>query len=106
MSIPSSNRRTRLFRRTDVSWIRCHGLLPRCVFYGDLYPNQECYDPHIAVGLKQLMQARKEFGYGEHAKYFQEHNCIGFIRKGDRGRRGCAVLISNADRPRDEDTDR
>lgn len=82
------------------------GLLPRCVFYGDLYPNQECYDPHIAVGLKQLMQARKEFGYGEHANYFQEHNCIGFIRKGDRGRRGCAVLISNADRPRDEDTDR
>ncbi|PIL35604.1 hypothetical protein GSI_02332 [Ganoderma sinense ZZ0214-1] len=74
-----------------------------CVFYGDLYPNEECYDPSIAKGLKRLMEARKNFAYGARTDYFMHQNCIGFVRRGDRepgtghGHGGCAVLISNAD---------
>ncbi|KAM5535962.1 hypothetical protein V8D89_010402 [Ganoderma adspersum] len=74
-----------------------------CVFYGDLYPNEECFDPSIAKGLKSLMEARKKFAYGERTDYFSHSNCIGFVRRGDaepaggHGHAGCAVLISNAD---------
>lgn len=67
-----------------------------CAFYGDLYPNEECYDTKIADGLKLLLGARKKFAYGTQRDYFQEHNCIGFAREGDGGHGGCAVLISNA----------
>ncbi|KAI0367737.1 alpha amylase [Pilatotrama ljubarskyi] len=71
-----------------------------CVFYGDLYPNQECYDENVAQGLRRLMDVRKKFAYGPRVNYFQEVNCIGFVRKGDGHKRGgCAVLISNADDP-------
>jgi len=70
-----------------------------CVFYGDLYPNKECYDEKIAAGLRLLLQARKKFAYGAQRDYFLESNCIGFVREGDKSREpngGCAVLISNA----------
>ncbi|KAI9060672.1 glycoside hydrolase family 13 protein [Trametes sanguinea] len=73
-----------------------------CVFYGDLYPNRECYDERVAQGLRRLMEARKKFAYGGRTDYFQELNCIGFLRKGDAKRGGCAVLISNADCPEEQ----
>jgi len=63
-----------------------------CVFYGDLYPNKECYNENIATGLKLLIQARKKVAYGAQIDYFQDKNFIGFSREG-----GCVVLISNAD---------
>ncbi|KAH8099936.1 alpha amylase [Cristinia sonorae] len=62
-----------------------------CVFYGDLYPNEECYNEKIASGLRLLIQARKKVAYGQQLDYFQDKNCIGFTRE-----RGCAVLMSNA----------
>ncbi|TCD69345.1 hypothetical protein EIP91_007901 [Steccherinum ochraceum] len=62
-----------------------------CVFYGDLYPNQECYNEKIASGLGSLILARKKVAYGAQTDYFQDKNCIGFVRQS-----GCAVLISNA----------
>ena len=71
----------------------------RCVFYGDLYPNRECYDENVAQGLKRLMDARRKFAYGQRTDYFQQVNCVGFLRKGDGSRGGCAVLVSNADCP-------
>ncbi|KAI0078840.1 glycoside hydrolase family 13 protein [Panus rudis PR-1116 ss-1] len=68
-----------------------------CVFYGDLYPNKECYDEKVAAGLRQLMLARKKFAYGIQRDYFREKNCIGFVREGNaRHPGGCAVLISNS----------
>ncbi|KAI0749357.1 alpha amylase [Daedaleopsis nitida] len=70
-----------------------------CVFYGDLYPNKECYVAPVAAGLKRLLEARKKFAYGARVDYPQEANCVGFVRTGGRGRPGCAVLISNADHP-------
>ncbi|CAL1716239.1 unnamed protein product [Somion occarium] len=67
-----------------------------CVFYGDLYPNKECYDEKIAAGLKQLILARKNFAYGTQRDYFLEKNYIGFVREGSdhSNGRGCAVVIS------------
>lgn len=71
------------------------------MFYGDLYPNEECYDPAIAQRLKRLMEARKKFAYGARTDYFTHPNCVGFVRHGnperDIGQGGCAVLLSNAD---------
>ncbi|KAJ3547539.1 hypothetical protein NM688_g5396 [Phlebia brevispora] len=75
-----------------------------CVFYGDLYPNDECYDKPVAIGLKVVIEARKKFAYGVQRDYFQERNCIGFIREGNDGHDGCAVLLSNADIDEDEES--
>jgi len=67
----------------------------RCVFYGDLYPNDECYNDTTAGILNQLLIARKEFAYGPMVDYFEHRNCIGFVRMGDSNHAGCAVVISN-----------
>lgn len=83
-----------------MSWhraglLRVRYLTESCIFYGDLYPNEECYDEKIATGLRPILRARKKFAYGAQRDYFQERNCIGFVREGgEQG--GCAVLISNA----------
>jgi len=69
-----------------------------CVFYGDLYPNEECYDEHVSLNLKLLIEARKQFAYGPCKDYFQDHNCIGFVRLGDLQHPGCAVILSNKER--------
>jgi alpha-amylase len=66
----------------------------RCVFYGDLYPNGECYDAPTAQGLRLLLRARKDFAYGPSKDYFAHRSCIGFVRMGDNSHSGCAVLIS------------
>ncbi|EPQ54105.1 glycoside hydrolase family 13 protein [Gloeophyllum trabeum ATCC 11539] len=67
-----------------------------CVFYGDLYPNTECYNKHIALKLAFLMRARKVYAYGSCIDYFKSRNCIGFVRTGDKQHDGCAVVLSNA----------
>lgn len=69
-----------------------------CIFYGDLYPNADCYDRDVAEGLKRLVEARKRFAYGETVDYFHDRNCIGFVRMGDALHPGCAVILSNAPR--------
>ncbi|KAI0001425.1 alpha amylase [Russula compacta] len=65
-----------------------------CVFYGDLYPNRECYDASTAQGLRLLIRARKDFAHGPSQDYFEHPSCIGFVRMGDTTRGGCVVLIS------------
>ncbi|KAG2367846.1 glycoside hydrolase family 13 protein [Suillus spraguei] len=73
--------------------LRCHGY--PCVFYGDLYPNDECFDEGTSRTLKQLLLARKSFAYGPMVDYFEHRNCIGFVRMGDSDHAGCAVVLSN-----------
>lgn len=73
-------------------------VLHSCVFYGDLYPNEECYEEPTAIGLKLIIEARKKFAYGSQQDHFAERNCIGFVREGDDTHDGCAVLLSNAAR--------
>ena len=69
-----------------------------CVFYGDLYPNRECFNESISKDLILLIEARKLFAYGQTEDYFADKNCIGFVRMGDGTHSGCAVLMSNRDR--------
>ncbi|KAI0684103.1 alpha amylase [Cytidiella melzeri] len=66
-----------------------------CIFYGDLYPNDECYDAKVSEGLRSLIQARRKFAYGPQRDYLVDKNCIGFVREGDETHGGCVVLISN-----------
>jgi len=72
------------------------GGLP-CIFYGDLYPNKECYDAQIAKRLERLILTRKRFAYGQTVDYFQHHNCIGFVRTGDEHHPGCVVVLRTSD---------
>ncbi|KAI0264421.1 glycoside hydrolase family 13 protein [Gloeopeniophorella convolvens] len=67
-----------------------------CVFYGDLYPNGECYNEATAQGLRRLMHTRKNSAYGPLHDYFDLPTCIGFVRMGDASHGGCAVLISKS----------
>lgn len=69
--------------------------LARCVFYGDLYPNTECFNENIARNLELLVKARKLYAYGGTQDYPSTKNCIGFVRMGDSTHSGCAVILSN-----------
>lgn len=95
------------FKLQAYALILLYGEGHPCVFYGDLYPNEECYDSSIAIGLKRLMEARKNFAYGARTDYFSHPNCVGLVRRGDpkssAGHGGCAVLVSNADTGLPED---
>ncbi|KAG2017735.1 alpha amylase [Coprinopsis cinerea AmutBmut pab1-1] len=70
-----------------------------CVFYGDYYPNRECYNEDVARGIRLLVEARRKYAYGPSVDYFADRNCIGFVRKGDRAHFGCAVVLSNKESP-------
>ncbi|KAF8442339.1 glycoside hydrolase family 13 protein [Boletus edulis BED1] len=73
--------------------LRCDGF--PCVFYGDLYPNQECFDEATSDKIIRLLTARKMFAYGPLKDYFLYRNCIGFVRMGDSEHAGCVVVMSN-----------
>uniref|UniRef100_UPI00258F3B14 alpha-amylase domain-containing protein n=1 Tax=uncultured Chryseobacterium sp. TaxID=259322 RepID=UPI00258F3B14 len=78
-----------------------------CVFYCDLYGT--CYsekgkdgaDEHITTPkisvLEKLLSARQKYAWGEQHDYFDQPNCIGWVRKGDELNKGCAVLLSNGE---------
>jgi len=68
----------------------------RCVFFGDLYPNKECYDAETASGLRMLLKIRKNIASGTVTDYWADANYIGWVR-GGQGHKICAVIISNAD---------
>ena len=68
----------------------------RCVFFGDLYPNEECYDAKTASGLRKLLRIRKIVAGGPVTDYWEDANYIGWVRRG-HGYKICAVIISNAD---------
>ncbi|KAH7915609.1 glycoside hydrolase family 13 protein [Hygrophoropsis aurantiaca] len=68
-----------------------------CVFYGDLYPNEECYDEATSRTIESLLAVRKSFAYGPTTDYFKHRNCIGFVRMGNAHYPGCAVVISNGE---------
>ncbi|TVY46773.1 Glucan 1,4-alpha-maltohexaosidase [Lachnellula occidentalis] len=67
------------------------------VFYGDLYgtkkeDNPEGRVPHVS----DLVLARKLYAYGEQDEYFNEANCVGFVRRGTSDHpSGLACVMSN-----------
>ncbi|MCU7615335.1 alpha-amylase [Chryseobacterium sp. GMJ5] len=76
-----------------------------CVFYPDLYGahykdfDREGNEQEIFLdkvdGIEGLLKARKENAYGIQRDYFEDANCLGWIREGDDIHKGCAVVLSN-----------
>ncbi len=78
-----------------------------CIFYPDLFgahyidKDNEGNDQEIFLnkvdGIEELLKARQQFAYGEQRDYFEDANCIGWVREGDEEHLGCAVVMSNLD---------
>lgn len=78
-----------------------------CIFYPDLYGahykdnDREGNEQEIFLnkvdGIEELLKARKENAYGIQRDYFEDANCLGWIREGDDKHDGCAVVLSNKD---------
>jgi len=78
-----------------------------CVFYTDLYgaayidKGKDGLDKQITMNkmeeLEALLDARRNLAYGIQRDYFDDPQCIGWIREGDEEHpgSGCAVIISN-----------
>lgn len=78
-----------------------------CIFYPDLFGahykdnDREGNEQEIFLdkvdGIEELLKARKENAYGVQRDYFEDANCLGWIREGDEEHQGCAVVLSNKD---------
>lgn len=76
-----------------------------CVFYPDLFgghytdKDKEGNDQEIFLNkvekIEELLKARKQFAYGAQRDYFEDANCLGWVREGDNEHPGCAVVLSN-----------
>ena len=68
-----------------------------CVFYGDYYGISGQYaQQDFKDVLDRLLAIRKELAYGEQTDYFDDPNCIGWIRSGANNQSPLAIVISNA----------
>lgn len=80
-----------------------------CIFLGDLDGTHEDGDKPAeepVSNLSSFIRARKLFAYGEQRDYWDNANCVGWVRSGDvpsesdqpgAGHDGCAVIICNGD---------
>lgn len=76
-----------------------------CVFYPDLFganyedtgDDGETYQIEMPVipELEKLIQARQRFAHGAQSDYFDDKNCIAFVRAGTEEDSGCVVILSN-----------
>ncbi|KAF2123450.1 glycoside hydrolase family 13 protein [Dothidotthia symphoricarpi CBS 119687] len=69
-----------------------------CPFYGDLYGLLEPHETPPSCGgqLADLILARKLFAYGTQEDYWDNANCIGFVRRGTWDKKaGLACVMSN-----------
>jgi alpha-amylase len=67
------------------------------VFYGDLYGTKKEDNPEKPVPhVSDLVLARKLYAYGEQDDYFNDANCVGFVRRGTSDHpTGLACVMSN-----------
>ncbi|KAH8826661.1 glycoside hydrolase family 13 protein [Flagelloscypha sp. PMI_526] len=87
------------FKAQAYALILLRGIGHPCVFFGDLWPNKECYNETTSKAILKILEARQLMG-GKLTEYSHEKNCVGFVREGDGSKAACAVLISNAERER------
>lgn len=74
----------------SVFWGDLYGLLGR----GDDAPKEE---PACGGRLPDIILSRALYSYGEQNDYFDEANCIGWVRRGTWDHpAGCAVVLSNS----------
>ncbi|KAF1981494.1 glycoside hydrolase family 13 protein [Aulographum hederae CBS 113979] len=71
-----------------------------CIFYGDLYGIKGEYaePPSCGEKLPDMILARKLYAYGDQEDYWDDPNCIGWVRRGTWDKpAGLACLMSNAE---------
>lgn len=78
-----------------------------CVFLGDLDgcrggdgdPKDEGKKVVVPPvnDLTKLIRARKYFAFGQQNDYFDHPQCIGWVRTGEEGKPGCAVVLCNGE---------
>ncbi|WP_194698932.1 alpha-amylase [Chryseobacterium caseinilyticum] len=78
-----------------------------CIFYPDLFGasykdmgndgNEYEIFLNKVDGIEELLKARKNHAFGEQRDYFEDANCVGWVRAGDDDHDGCAVVLSNKD---------
>ncbi|KAI1079659.1 glucan 1,4-alpha-maltohexaosidase precursor [Whalleya microplaca] len=69
-----------------------------CIFYGDLYGTQgeHAEPPSCGDKLADITLARTLYAYGDQDDYFDNPNCIGWVRRGTHDRAdGLACIMSN-----------
>ncbi|WP_145518904.1 alpha-amylase [Yersinia bercovieri] len=77
-----------------------------CIFYPDLFgANYEDsgddggtyqIEMPVVTELEKLIQARQRFAHGAQTDYFDDKNCIAFVRAGTEEDPGCVVILSNS----------
>ena len=69
-----------------------------CVFYSDYYGNPARNRP-LVPNLGKMIKTRRSYAYGEQEDYFDDPNCVGWVRRGDEEHpgSGLAVLLSNGE---------
>jgi alpha-amylase len=72
-----------------------------CVFYGDLYGTSGPRPRRPAAGgrLARLVAVRKKYAYGKQRDYFDQEDCIGWVRAGHVSKSegaGVAVLVNSS----------
>jgi len=82
-----------------------------CVFYPDLFGAEyrdmkDGKEIHVRIPkvsiLPKLLKARRSYAYGKQINYFNQKNCIAFVRKGNTENEGCIVILSNDDENKQE----
>jgi len=68
------------------------------IFYGDYYGIKGEKSPHQVI-IDVILNARKEFAYGDQVNYFDHPATVGFVRMGDKEHpgSGLVLLISNGE---------
>ena len=69
-----------------------------CVFYSDYHGNPGKNIPAV-LNLNKMIMLRHFYAYGEQEDYFESHNLIGWVRRGDEEHSGSglAAVLSNGD---------
>lgn len=84
-----------------------------CIFYADFYgaeyTDMKDGEMHKIIipkveALPKLLQARQKFAFGKQVNFFDDPNCIAWIRMGDTGSSPCVVILSNGDAGKKEIT--
>lgn len=68
-----------------------------CVFYSDYYGNPAKNRP-LVPNLGKMIKARRYYAYGEQEEWFDDPNCVGWVRRGDDDHpgSGLAVVLSTS----------
>lgn len=70
-----------------------------CIFFGDFYGVPRYNIQPMGEKLERLIQARKNFAYGEQIDYLDHHDIIAWVRKGDDEHQKSGMVVIMSDGP-------